>query len=645
MFVVDCGWPTESYDDEQTAATGKSQTSKSARENPRDALSSVNWGRVDFILVSNYEQMTLLPYITEYTDFTGPIYATEPTKVYGRCVLEDGLQIADANRYLTSSNVGSTSSMQQLTENINEKNLGDGSWKTHILPYTRQDIDAAMEKVHDVRLNEIITPVPFVQVFARSSGYCIGGANWTVEYKNHRTAFISTSAFATCLHPQEWDGSILDRAQAIVFCDAVDPAEAENCELRPIPPNVQVSQRINQLCSTAISTLKKRSRVMLIGNPYGVTQDILQVVAENVISLNLPLPQFIFVSPIAERTLQYGNIMGEWLCAAKQAMLYLPEYPFADKDLRQKGHLHFVKSLSDLAAKNIPQGIWFVVVSPQDTASIDHFIRQWQLDAKQCSSADMTSGTGTASFAVLMHDDDVARAQRIVNRISASNEVTFVPVSQRLTWHAIEECLTNASDAQHVLVPSYIYSRLPASLSSKLELKILEYSYLQATVIDLDIDRHLPLSIQKEMALRLKRDGKQHAVVSGQLVLGAGEIRLESISSSSDGASDGNEGKPDVKASVSASEQLTATAAGNVRCDLSKWSPEKLANELNELGLNASVAIDGLQANPKENKLVRIVLPSGAATIRMHGGWSVECTSVNAQWAVLDSLRQVLGSN
>ncbi|KAJ2451541.1 Integrator complex subunit 9 [Coemansia sp. RSA 2336] len=644
MFVVDCGWPTESYDDEQPS-TSKSQTSKSARENPRDALSSVNWGRVDFILVSNYEQMTLLPYITEYTDFTGPVYATEPTKVYGRCVLEEGLQIMDSNQY-AASHIGSTSSMQQPTGDSSERNLGDGSWKTHILPYTQQDIDAAMEKVHDVRLNEIITPVPFVQVFARSSGYCIGGANWTVEYKNHRTAFISTSAFATCLHPQEWDGSILERAQAVVFCDAVDPAEAETHELRQIPPNVQVSQRINQLCSTAISTLKKRSRVMLIGNPYGKTQDILQVVAENIMSLNLPLPQFIFVSPVAERTLQYGNIMGEWLCTAKQAMLYLPEYPFADKDLRQKGHLHFVKSLSDLAAKNIPQGIWFVVVSPQDTASIEHFIRQWQQDARQCSSTDMASGTGTASFSVLMHDDDVARAQRIVNRISASNEVTFVPVSQRLTWHAIEECLTSASYVQHVLVPSYIYSRLPASLSSRLDLKLLEYSYLQATVIDLDIDRHLPLSIQKEMALRLKRDGKQHAVVSGQLVLGPGEIRLESIDSgSSDSVSDGEESKPDVKPAAPNRESLESVTTGSTHCDLSNWSPEKLVNELNDLGLNASVAIDGRETDTKENKLVRIVLPSGAATIRMHGGWSVDCTSVNAQWAVLDALRQVLGSN
>ncbi|KAJ2319372.1 hypothetical protein IWW52_002010 [Coemansia sp. RSA 2704] len=510
MFVVDCGWPTDTHDDDQSSSS-KTRAANGAPANPRDALSSINWGRVDFVLVSNYEQMTLLPYITEYTEFTGPIYATEPTKVYGQCVLEAGLLSTDSVMYIEST--ASSSSSTRTNGRANEHGQ-----RRIVLPYAQQDIIAAMEKVHDVRLNEIITPVPFVQVYARSSGYCIGGANWTVEYKSHRTAFISTSAFATCLHPQEWDGSVLNEAHAIVFCDAVDPAAAEDSEANTVPQNVHISQRINQLCSTAISTLKKRSRVLLIGEPYGVTQDILQVVAENAIAMGLPLPQFIFVSPVAERTVQYGNIMGEWLCTAKQAMLYLPEYPFADKDLRQKGHLHFANSLADLATRNIPQGTWFVVVSPQDTAAISHFIRQWQQDARQCSSADMAGGTGAAKFSVLIHDDDVARAQNIVNRISAGSEVTYVPVSQRLTYQAIEQCLTSAVHTHHVLVPSYIHGRFSPAVSNSLDYKLIEYSYLQATVVDLDSDRHLPLKVQKEMALQLKRDGKQHAVVTGQLI-------------------------------------------------------------------------------------------------------------------------------
>ncbi|KAJ2808493.1 hypothetical protein H4R20_000857 [Coemansia guatemalensis] len=641
MFIVDCGWPTEDYSNVQ-AADSKARTAKDTVANPRDALSSINWARVDFVLISNYEQMTLLPYITEYTEFAGPVYATEPTKAYGRCVLEEGLQtIGRSGNSLSDAHVGTSSS------------AGAEGRRALQMPYTQQDIVASMERITDVRHNEIITPVPFVRVYTRSSGYCIGGANWTVEYKNHRTAFISTSTLATCLHPQEWDSSVLSEAQAVVFCDAADPAEQEENDAGAAPPNVHISQKINQLCSTATAALKQRNRVLLIGEPYGVTQDILQLVAENVISLNLPLPQFVIVSPIAERTLQYGNIMGEWLCATKQALLYLPEYPFVDKDLRQKGHLHFVRSLSQLATRNIPQGTWFVIASPRDSATINHFVRQWQQDASQCSSADMAGGTGTSRFSVLIHDDDVARAQAIVNQISVGNEVTYVPVSQRMTYGNIEQVLANAVRAQHVLVPSFIRARLPAAAVSRFEFGLLEYSYLQATVIDLDTDRHLPLSIQREMTQQMKRDGKQHAIVSGKLSLSAGEIRLmrdDSSNDTSDNVGEGglkNEPTPsNTRLQLSAADQGAAYNASAVPAhyNLASWTPQRLASELSDVGLNAVVIDGGPRSGGPATGLVQVSVAGGTATIRMHRGWEVDCTSVSTQWAVLDALRQVLKS-
>ncbi|KAJ2812815.1 Integrator complex subunit 9 [Coemansia furcata] len=650
MFIVDCGWPLDTLYSDQPDDTGKLRTAKTdTRLDPRDALSTINWARVDFIILSNYEQMALLPYITEYTEFSGPVYATEPAKAYGRCVLEEGLSAALQGKASATMQGGSSSSMASTSNrpqsSWNHTANGWDKWQAQ-LPYTQRDIVAAMEKITDVRHNEVISPVPFVQVYTRSSGYSIGSANWTVEYKNHRTAFISTSTFVTCLHPQEWDSKVLSDAQAIVFCDAVDPASHEDDEVGAARSNAQVLQRINQLCSTAISTMKQRGRVLLVGEPYGVTQDIFQLIAEHTQSLNLPPPQFIFISPVAERTLQYGNIMGEWLCESKQALLYLPEYPFADKDLRQKNHLHFVRSLADLATRNIPQGNWFVVVPPHDTATIDYFVRQWKQDAQRCSSAELASGTGMAKFAVLMHDDDVARSQSLVNRLTVSSEITYVPVSRRLTYHSIEQSLASATHAQHVLMPSPVYARLSAS-ASKYEFKMFEYSHLQATTVDLSADRHLPLNIQKEMTQQIKSNGKQCAVVTGLLSLAAGKIRLE--------YPEGHGLVQTLTASAgSINNDHSAVPMSSLPRDLSVWTPEKLADELNEIGINARVVVDipngtaaasskpELQSTSQPVKLIKIVVPGGSATIHMHGGWSVDCTSVSAQWTVMDSLRRVL---
>ncbi|GBC43971.2 integrator complex subunit 9 [Rhizophagus irregularis DAOM 181602=DAOM 197198] len=47
-------------------------------------FSSIDWNIIDFIFITNYNHMLALPYITEYTNFKGKIYATEPTVLFGR---------------------------------------------------------------------------------------------------------------------------------------------------------------------------------------------------------------------------------------------------------------------------------------------------------------------------------------------------------------------------------------------------------------------------------------------------------------------------------------------------------------------------------------------------------------------------------
>ena len=44
----------------------------------------INMAEVDAILISNYHCMLALPYLTEYTNFKGVIYATDPTLYIGR---------------------------------------------------------------------------------------------------------------------------------------------------------------------------------------------------------------------------------------------------------------------------------------------------------------------------------------------------------------------------------------------------------------------------------------------------------------------------------------------------------------------------------------------------------------------------------
>ena len=49
-------------------------------------MTMIDMSEVDVILLSNFHNVLALPYITEFTDFQGIVYATEPTMHLGRYV-------------------------------------------------------------------------------------------------------------------------------------------------------------------------------------------------------------------------------------------------------------------------------------------------------------------------------------------------------------------------------------------------------------------------------------------------------------------------------------------------------------------------------------------------------------------------------
>lgn len=58
------------------------------------------------------------------------------------------------------------------------------------------------------------------------------------------------------------------------------------------------------------------------------------------------IPMF-FVSPVADSSLAYSNIMAEWLSATKQNRVYLPDEPFPHGNLAKSGRLKSFRSLHD----------------------------------------------------------------------------------------------------------------------------------------------------------------------------------------------------------------------------------------------------------------------------------------------------------
>ncbi|KAF9896913.1 Integrator complex subunit 9 [Lobosporangium transversale] len=72
--------------DPGVTSTSKSSQSSATREYmfKLPDFSGVDFKSIDVVLISNYNHILALPYLTEFTDFQGRIFATEPTIEFGR---------------------------------------------------------------------------------------------------------------------------------------------------------------------------------------------------------------------------------------------------------------------------------------------------------------------------------------------------------------------------------------------------------------------------------------------------------------------------------------------------------------------------------------------------------------------------------
>ncbi|KAJ2374233.1 hypothetical protein GGI05_007326, partial [Coemansia sp. RSA 2603] len=125
-----------------------------------------------------------------------------------------------------------------------------------------------------------------------------------------------------------------------------------------------------------------------------------------------------------------------------------------------------------------------------------------------------------------------------------------------------------------------------------------------------------------EMTRRVREGGKQHALVEGKLSLSSGRIRLECLD---DDAALTEPKVEATKTSVETSSRHNMAAAGSASTptltqrDLARWTPDKLADELNGVGLKAMVV-----SAAAGSRAVRVVVPGGSATIHLDNEWNID---------------------
>lgn len=291
----------------------------------------VNMSEIDAILISNYHCMLALPYLTEYTNFRGVIYATDPTLYIGRQYMEEMVEYLSRS----SKSVKATKWKQPNIISCLPYPLRDA-----VLPtmwrqcYNKHDIQACLSKVQTVGFNEHKDVFGALDVMAVSSGFCLGSSNWVICSQYDKISYLSGSSTLTT-HPRPMEQSALKNSDVLIMCCLTQT------------PTANPDTMIGEFCVNTALTLKNGGNVLVPCYSSGVVYDLLECLSGHLESMGLGGVPLYFVSPVADKSLAYSNIYAEWLSQDKQSKIYLPESPFPHAELIKTGRLQHFSSLHD----------------------------------------------------------------------------------------------------------------------------------------------------------------------------------------------------------------------------------------------------------------------------------------------------------
>lgn len=173
-----------------------------------------------------------------------------------------------------------------------------------------------------------------------SSGYSIGSCNWVIESAHEKIVYLSNSSTFTT-HPRLISTAPLKNADLLILTS-----------LSQSPPLTTPNMKINEFCLIVEKTLKGNGNVLVPCFSSGVLYDLFECLMMHMDRNSLAAIPIYFISPIAEHSLAYSNILAEWLSDDKQSRVYIPEEPFPHAQFVRSGRIKHFTSLSEESFNN-----------------------------------------------------------------------------------------------------------------------------------------------------------------------------------------------------------------------------------------------------------------------------------------------------
>ncbi|CAO3598094.1 unnamed protein product [Absidia cylindrospora] len=366
------------------------------------ALDGVDISTIHVVLLTQYEQLLGLPYLTEYLGYKGKIIATEPTIEFARQRMEELVHYR--------STMGSSSSTTGSSSFTNLLANDSFDWQTI---YTLKDIACCIEKIQPVRFNEKMSLFSTLNVMAYSSGYTLGSCNWLIETSMKKIVVLSASSSRPELHPALLDHTIMQSAD-VLLVSGINENDQNNRggddANNMMEPTYE--QQLKKCLSYIAGTLASRHNVILpLSITSGLVYDLIWMIQSHLRSLGMEIgPEshqipIYMISPMAEQSLQYANICGEWMTIECQEQLWRPEMPLPHGQLLKSGALTTFSTMTSIPmskTKKLQSSPCLVFTGDHQVLShgaTDWFLQNWGTNSYNlCILTDPSTPTGQLQY-------------------------------------------------------------------------------------------------------------------------------------------------------------------------------------------------------------------------------------------------------
>uniref|UniRef100_A0A8B9QNR7 Integrator complex subunit 9 n=1 Tax=Anas platyrhynchos TaxID=8839 RepID=A0A8B9QNR7_ANAPL len=393
---------------------------------------------VDVILISNYHCMMALPYITEYTGFTGTVYATEPTVQIGRLLMEELVNSIERVPKAQSASMWKNKEVQRLLPAPLKDAVEVSMWRKC---YTMPEVNAALSKIQLVGYSQKIELFGAVQVTPLSSGYALGSSNWIIQSHYEKVSYVSGSSLLTT-HPQPMDQASLKNSDVLILTGLTQI------------PTANPDGMVGEFCSNLAMTVRNGGNVLVPCYPSGVIYDLLECLYQYIDSAGLSNVPFYFISPVANSSLEFSQIFAEWLCHNKQTKVYLPEPPFPHAELIQTNKLKHYPSIHGDFSNDFKQPCVVFTGHPSlRFGDVVHFMELW----------------GKSSLnTVIFTEPDFSYLDALAPYQPLAMKCVYCPIDTRLNFIQVSKLLKEVQPL-HVVCPEQ-YTQPPPTQAEVLTL-------------------------------------------------------------------------------------------------------------------------------------------------------------------------------